>query len=227
MIKKTIFLLIVILTNFGAAHAEEANFGTFLKDLAKALKPTPTLSPTPAPPMVNVDVVDATVSLSKFDGSKWGGFGKVSPQTVGKVSSLLLGTNPYTAIISALSGPVSAGLEKPAPFGWVDVSINGQYLPNLRTCTFSPCQRPYKHTYTPIFNGSTYQNIPFSPDTRLRVTLYADHTLINPDPIGTAIINFVDLKKAVEAGKIYQVQVNDQTQNQLLFVGLDVRMVKK
>jgi hypothetical protein len=44
-------------------------------------------------------------------------------------------------------------------------------------------------------------------------------------PIGVAVINFQDIQKALEEQKIYQVPVADQTENQILFIGIEVDSV--
>ena len=56
---------------------------------------------------------------------------------------------------------------------------------------------------------------------RLRVTVI-DEDLWEDDPIGVAEINYDDVVAALEAGEVYQVKVAEQTQNQLLFVGISV-----
>ena len=42
------------------------------------------------------------------------------------------------------------------------------------------------------------------------------------DPIGVAEINYEDVVAALESEQVYQVKVADQTDNQLLFVGISV-----
>ena len=217
-----IFLLIVLITA-NSLNAEDG-LSKFLNNLSKALQPTPTpaTTPTPQPTRVWVQIVNATIGPAKVDGSSWGGK-KVDPSIVAKVGTLLMGSNPYIGILSLLSAPGLASLDKPSSFGLVDVAIDGEYLPRLRGCLFNPCNKFSIHTFTPIFELPSYQNVPLGDGTRFKVTLNCNHILTRPEPIGVAIINSKDLRKALEDQKIYQVPVADQTSNQLLFIGIDVR----
>jgi hypothetical protein len=119
-----------------------------------------------------------------------------------------------------------SGLDKPEPFGIVDVAVNGQYIPKLEACLFRSCSKGLERTYTPIFNLPAYQNVPLEEGTRFKVTLYSKNRIVpKPSPIGVVVINSKDLQKALDAEKIYQVSVADQTQNQILFIGIEVNLV--
>ncbi len=174
------------------------------------------------PKFVTVQIVNATIGPSKVDGSHWSGTGKVNPSVTNQLAQLLLGANPYTGIVGLLSGSLISGSGKPAPYGMVEVAINGQYDSKLQARLVST-KKELERTYTPIFHLPSYQNVPFDGGTRFKITLYSKN-LMNPKPtpIGVAVINFQDIRKALEEQKIYQVPVADQTENQLLFIGIEV-----
>lgn len=124
-----------------------------------------------------------------------------------------------------LSSSLISGSGKPAPYGVVEVAINGQYYTKL-TASLVKTTKELERTYTPIFYLPAYRNVPFNDGTRFKITLFSKN-LMNPKPtpIGVAVINFKDLQKALEEEKIYQVPVADQTENQLLFIGIEVDSV--
>lgn len=77
-------------------------------------------------------------------------------------------------------------------------------------------------TYTPIWPyGWYYTNVPIDSDVRITVQLW-DEDLVDDDPIGTAQINASDLKAALAAQDKFEVRVDDQTDGQLLFIGISV-----
>jgi hypothetical protein len=173
------------------------------------------------PKLVSVQIVNATIGPSKVDGSRWSGAGKVSSSVTTKLAQLLLSGNPYTGVIGLLGSSLMSTSGKPAPYGIVDVAVNGQYYPKFRTNLAS--FRQAERTYTPIFQLPAYTAVPFDDGTRFKITLYSKN-LLNPQPtpIGVAVINYSDLLKAYKEQKIYQVPVADQTENQLLFIGIEV-----
>jgi hypothetical protein len=56
---------------------------------------------------------------------------------------------------------------------------------------------------------------------RILVELW-DDDLVNDDPIGAAEINSTDLMDALVAQQKFYVRVDDQTEGQLLFLGISV-----
>jgi hypothetical protein len=132
------------------------------------------------PKFVTVQIVNATIGPSKVDGSHWSGTGKVSPSVTNQLAQLLLGANPYTGIIGLLSGSLISGSGKPAPYGMVEVAINGQYDPEMQARLVST-RNELERTYIPIFHLPAYQNVPFDDGTRFKITLYSKN-LMNPKP---------------------------------------------
>jgi len=193
------------------------------------------------PKTVSVEVLSALIGPSKVDGSKWDGIGHVKPevqqqvqriaaQKVVALAGLAVGVAaaPYTAAVSLMSGIGTSFLskeDKPDPYGTVEVAVDNEYQPAMKRDLY-PRGGFEKDTFMPSFPDGAFQRIPLKKGTRFRVTLW-DKDLTKSDFIGKAEITYDDLVAALNAGKIYQVMVADQTQNQLLFIGIAVRPAKE
>jgi hypothetical protein len=66
-----------------------------------------------------------------------------------------------------------------------------------------------------------WTGVPLGQDIRFLIQL-SDQDLVDDDPIGTAEIVVDDLKAALASGKIYHVNVADQTAGTILFVDISV-----
>ena len=75
-----------------------------------------------------------------------------------------------------------------------------------------------RDTYVPQWNV-TVRHLPLDCTARIRVTL-RDKDMINDDPIGVAEINAAQVRLALAARDVYQVPVRDQTNDQILFIGI-------
>jgi len=173
------------------------------------------------PQRVSIQIVGATIAPSRVDGSKWLGFGKAKAAQVSKVMDALLMAEPHVAVINALAQVAMSTSDKPIPYGVVDVATAGKFHTNARK-GFGDSRQ---HSFTPFFGNINYQDIPLDYGTRIEVRMWNYHPIEkrNIDPIGVAEINSDDLKKALDSQKIYQLNVSDQTQNQLLFIAIEVR----
>jgi hypothetical protein len=180
------------------------------------------------PAKVTVQIVSATIGPSKFGGGKWHGFGQVEQGLINKIAvGLAAETGGFSLVLSALSTPALQN-SAPDPWGWVEVAIDGEFMPPLKHAFYANSKEIIRKTFTPSFQNCEYTNVPLNEGTRFKVNLWNNHSILGKDePIGVAEINMKDLVTALEAQKIYQVQVADQTQNQLLFLGIEVRASKE
>ena len=177
---------------------------------------SPTPPPPPLPAFVRLTILDATIRVSKIDGSKWDGLPgeKVSPTVIAGLARALGASNPYTAVIGVL-GSVSFGVtERPEPFGFADLLSNQG---NQRLTLNAD-----RDTLTPIWQGPpSWSHVPLGPNTRIRISLW-DKDLVNHDPIGVAELNAEHLAAALHARQVYQVRVAEQDNGQMLFIGISV-----
>lgn len=139
------------------------------------------------------------------------------------VGNALAGGDPVGVVLAALAGPALNSaigtLDKPDAYGWAQATVFGAIGDSYWLA--QPADA-VPDNYTPIWPyGWHYQNVPIDSDLRIGVTLM-DSDLVNDDPIGTAEINSTDIQDALTAQQKFYVRVDDQTDGQLLFIGISV-----
>jgi len=175
--------------------------------------------PPPPPPerLVTVQIIDAVIGPGKADGSAWDGFGSIPSALSKSLSQALVGVNPYAAVLALLADPASRSLAKPDAYGSAQATLHGVATSAMPLATRA---QAISDNFTPIWPASwAFRNVPIDSDVRITVTLW-DADLAIDDPIGAVVINAADLKAALAAQKKVEVKVDDQTSNQLLFVGI-------
>ena len=172
--------------------------------------------------LVTVQIVDAIIApAADANGTPWDGPGTVDQNIIADVSKALVGANPAAAVLAVLATPALAVFDSPDPYGTVQASafgVTGPLYSGLATSA-----SPVPNTYNPIWphGGFQYTSVPIDSDVRITVSVW-DSDLVFDDAIGVAVINSDDLKAALAARHKYNVQVNDQTNNLLLFIGIEV-----
>ncbi len=77
-------------------------------------------------------------------------------------------------------------------------------------------------TFTPQFQGPpTWRDVPFDGTSRITVDLL-DDDMVDDDPVGSFQIGPEDMLEAFRAGNVYQVRVDAQTNEQVLFAAISV-----
>jgi hypothetical protein len=162
-----------------------------------------------------VSILDAKIGPSKVDGTDWDGPGKVPPTVTGGLLAALGAPDPYQAVTNLLFSVSSNSLDRPEPFGVAELFTRSGPVQVLSL-------NADRDTLTPIWNGSpTWSSVPLDPATRIRITL-KDKDLVYDDPMGIAEFGYDDLVAALRAGRIYPVRVAEQTNRQILFIGISV-----
>jgi hypothetical protein len=169
--------------------------------------------------LVTVQIKDAIIAPGMSDHSDWDGIGTVDPSVVQAVAQALLASDPAAAVVAALTNPVLDNVDKPDPYGSAQLTVYGvTYAPDA----LATMDQALPNTFQPIWPSTwLYKNIPIDSDVRIGVDLW-DLDLVEDDTIGSAEINSTDLKAALTAQKKYEVRVDDQTNGQLLFIGISV-----
>jgi hypothetical protein len=171
---------------------------------------------------VTVQIVDAIIAPGKADGTTWDGFGTIPSDVLTDVDQALAAINPVEGILAVLAGPALNGalisVDKPDPYGVAQATTFG-----VVGDTYWIVDRTHAlpDTYTPIWPTFGYTNVPIDSDVRIAVEIW-DQDISDDDPIGVAQINSADLKAALAAQAKYEVRVDDQTDGQLLFIGVSV-----
>jgi hypothetical protein len=183
---------------------------------ADASMASPDASPA-LPAKVTILITSATIAPFKADRTEWDSASTVSGDLAKELISALDGTDPFDAVISYLGSTAVttevSGYDKPDPEGNAYLWANGAWGDGIPLAAI-------QDTFTPSWNDG-WQHVSLTPSLRVEVVL-DDQDLVNNDPIGSVQLSYSDLVSALQAGKIYQVNVATQGQNQLLFVGISV-----
>ncbi len=175
-----------------------------------------TQTPEPAAASLQrVSFVDALIGPAKVSGLPWDGTGgAVDEGTWGELGFALGAADPYTAAVGILASLADAGTARPDPKGRA-------LLYDAYDEVELEIPIEFKDTFTPTWSDVTFHGVPTTGDVRVRITLI-DQDVMEDDPIGVVELTQEDLEAARVAGRIHHVQVSDQAQNQILFVGIAV-----
>ncbi len=173
------------------------------------------------PVTVTVELQSALIGPGKLDRTAWDGDGTmVSTEVWSQLATALAGANPYAAAAALLVNPVLAGTKAPDPLGTARLDV-GQGIG--LTITLADPATNMEDTYATTWSWpAIWQKVPIDMPLRIRVSL-TDEDLVNHDAIGVAELNNSHLRAALMAGQVYHVPVADQTNQQILFLGISVR----
>lgn len=179
--------------------------------------------PSNLPARVDISIKNATIGI-KSNGEEWDGHGRVSKEAMEQITKLAkLPTLQAVALgtAGALVGALASIKDPPDAQG--TAKILGCSTP---VEAFELAQKD--DTFTPSWEQVTWHGVPFERTMRVEVSLVDSDrdglvgVLGGEDGIGTAQMTYDDLVDALVVGKVLQVNVADQTNNQLLFVGISV-----
>ena len=172
--------------------------------------------------LVSLTVEDALVGPGLQDGSEWDGPRDVPAEAWQALDAALASVNPFLAVTQFFGQDVIDALSKPDAIGTADLAIDGSFDPT-NSLVLADAGSNQEDTFTPIWPGAPgWEHVPLVDGLQVRVTLF-DEDLSENDPIGVAILSSDDVEAALDAGEIVHVQVDDQTNRQLLFVGISAR----
>jgi hypothetical protein len=173
---------------------------------------------------VSVEIVDAIIAPGKADGTSWDGTVNIPQSVLNALGTALAGGDPVGGTLAVLAGPdlnnAILSLDKPDAYGWAQATIFG--ITGDAYWLAQPSEA-VQDSYTPIWPERwEYVNVPIDSDVRIMVTLMDSDFLNSDDSIGAAQINSTDLKDALAMQQKTYVRVDDQTDGQLLFIGISV-----
>jgi mRNA interferase MazF len=169
-------------------------------------------------------IEDAVIGPGKVDHSAWDPGVAVPDQVFTDLATALGAANPVAAALSVLGGPLLNGAisasQKPDVYGTMRMDGFGTIGTEL---WLAAREERTEDSFTPAFPSPRgYKDIPIDADVRLRVHLVDADLLDSDDEVGIAVVNAADMRAALAAQKKYQVQVSNQTSNQILFIGISV-----
>lgn len=125
--------------------------------------------------------------------------------------------DPHAAVLAVLAGPAASVLSKPKPEGGVQLCERG-------VCGVAVPIAGQSDTVTPMF-GVPLQHVRLDDGVQLRVSLTDKRWFgFSSVPIGTVDLTANDLLAALNqgGGHVYDVRVDNQGTQQILFVGVSV-----
>lgn len=177
------------------------------------------------PAVVTVRVEGVVIGPAKLGGNKWDG-GPIAAADLKRFNDTLtkfaVGSgSPYVAgaaLISTIGTMAMGFMDKPDAQGaaelYVDSKLVGKRIPLGKV----------QDSFTPRWAGLVWEHVPLDRDVRLRIEL-ADYDLGKAnDIIGNAIVNSADLRRALADGRVFPINVADQTSNQLVAVQVSVML---
>lgn len=180
-------------------------------------------SPQRLPDRVNIALIDATVAPGTTQGKVWDGPGMASPETIQAVSRLLASAPARGkagaaaragAVVGEITAAIAAAVAPPDPKGHAELLVGG---------TSRRLALPERQdTFRPTWSNASFDQVPLVEGLRLRVQLFDADDIGSDDPIGTAELNYDDVVAALSHEQVVQVRVDQQTQGQLLFIGISV-----
>lgn len=176
----------------------------------------------PLPDRVSITLIDATVAPFDARGMEWDGSAPVAASLVSGLASALSHTvargeteRKAASVISFVAEAAGRGIAAPDPQGWAEVLSPGALPLRQRLAQSGDNLRPR-------WSGVRWSGVPLTPDTRLRIFLEDADPIGANDVIGTIEVGYDDLVEALDAQKLWQVAVADQSNDQLLYVGISV-----
>jgi hypothetical protein len=169
------------------------------------------------PATVTVLFVDALVAPFRTNGDSWEALGpSATPEDKAALAAHLTGGEPYSTPAAFVLGLANVGYDTPDPFGFHDYMYGAESVDG----DLATVDTNVEDTCHPIWPGPPgYSDVPLEQGIRFRLTAY-DQEVWAHHPIGVAEINYDDVIAALGSKHIYQVMVADQTNKQLLFVGI-------
>lgn len=168
-------------------------------------------------------MIDATVAPGTAQGKSWDGPGLVSIEVMQGVSKLLAripargrveDATKTGAVVAEIGAAIAASIAPPDPKGQADLLVAG---------TSRRLSLPERHdTFHPTWSGITFDQVPLVEGLRLRVQLFDADDIGSDDPIGTAELTYEDIVEALSYEQVVQLRVDNQTNGQLLFLGISV-----
>lgn len=173
------------------------------------------------PRKVNIYVDSVVIGPGKMDGNQWDSTGfsfAPVPSSVITGLSTALGVPGAGSILEFMAQNADVkSLEKPDPYGAAYLGLNGKYDDELGL-GFAAEQDTF---FVTLGVGFGWEDVDLEDEPRVKIMLL-DEDLMNDDSIGSPVVTSDDILEALDDGEVFYVRVENQTQNQVLLIGIEV-----
>ncbi|WP_197041088.1 hypothetical protein [Chondromyces apiculatus] len=175
---------------------------------------------------MRITLVDAKIGPGKIDasgetGTQWDSPIPLPVETIQNLIRSLSIVDKRAAIAAGGISVLSLGMDRftpPDPVGYAEVVNGGEFIGPPRIELTSQ-----EDTFSPLWNGPpSWLRVSFQPELRVFGAILDNDSPFDSEKIGAFQISYDVLVAALRSGKVHQVQVADQTHNQLLFLGIQV-----
>lgn len=170
------------------------------------------------PSEVSIQIRETVVRPWDHNNEQWDGVSGVSSEDIQALAEILASIDPYAGAAAYIADLANRGWGLPDPWGYAELFIDGQWSPdimplgNIDTNFDNTCVSPW---------NVGWDRVPIQETMKVHVELY-EEDLQYDDPIGNVELNYSDLMDAVKSNQVFNVQVSDQGQGAILFVGISV-----
>jgi hypothetical protein len=178
--------------------------------------------PPARPPIVEVTLLDAVIGPTKSDGRPWDGLGAGADREIGAGLDAAVAiadvSQSYATVLGLLAKAANKGLAAPEPYGSGEIArgAGGAFGEAVDL-------QADRDTCTPMWRPSRiWRHVELNDRVRIRIKL-TDRDFQFDDPIGAVELNATDLRTALASGHNYHVRTAEQSDRQVLFVGVSVR----
>lgn len=186
-----------------------------------------------SPRLVSISILDTTFAPFKAGGRAWDGNGMADQDAIDGLARVVAGLGPYGVAAAAVGSIVSRlalpTLALPDPFGTGEIYAGGRWQAQLVLATedenaedryFTTWPRRAARDGTLVPPG--WIHVPLTPELQVRLSLFDCDSPLSNDAMGNPVVNYDQIVHALETRQTVQVNVSEQTQNQVLTVGISV-----
>lgn len=222
---------IFALLSFACGEGVTSDEGTGRTQSAQAPAKETSAAPAPTGPsdgtratqagtrLVSIELKSASIlPFKKATKTSWDDFSlvqsKVADSLVDGVANALALPDPYTLVAKLALDAAAQGYKRPDAEGKATLYYRGQPLDTKTIVETGDEYNPQTH--------ARWQHVTLDEHVRIELSLVDVDSVDSNDSIGTVQLNDDDLRAALAAKNVLQVQTDGQDTQQILFVGVSV-----
>jgi hypothetical protein len=178
------------------------------------------------PDRVDIELVDVVVSPVRADGGAWDGAAPAAAPFGREFFHDVAATVPAPGSPWVPGWGGTGGRERPDPHGWAEIAVASGWLSDSARRWPGEGDGFLVDTLAAQFSAVEWRGVVFAPGTRLRVTVF-DRDYPGDEMMGVAEVAYPALVRAYEVGGVVQVPVGDQTDGQVVSLGIAVKPARR